>query len=64
MEARRSKNFIKFYKSTGERSVNIRGHVRLTLLGLYLGWTNQPVTSTRASSISRNTPGLGSTYKK
>jgi len=32
-----------FYKSTGEHSVNIRGHVRLTLLGLYPGWTNQPV---------------------
>jgi hypothetical protein len=64
MEAQRSKNFKEFYKSTGEHSVNIRGHVRLTLLGLYPGWTNQPVTSTRASSISRNTPGLGSTYKK
>jgi hypothetical protein len=43
MEARRSKNFKEFYKSTSEHSVNIRGHVRLTLLGLYLGWTNQPV---------------------
>jgi hypothetical protein len=43
MEAQRSKNFKEFYKSTGEHSVNIRGHVRLTLLGLYLGWTNQPV---------------------
>jgi hypothetical protein len=43
MEARRSKNFKEFYKSTGEHSVNIRGHVRLTLLGLYPGWTNQPV---------------------
>jgi hypothetical protein len=41
MEARRSKNFKEFYKSTGEHSVNIRGHVRLTLLGLYPGWTNQ-----------------------
>jgi hypothetical protein len=43
MEARRSKNFKEFYKSTGEHSVNICGHVRLTLLGLYPGWTNQPV---------------------
>jgi hypothetical protein len=43
MEARRSKNFKEFYKSTGEHSVNIRGHVRLTLLGLYPGWTNQSV---------------------
>jgi hypothetical protein len=43
MEARRSKNFKEFYKSTGEHSVNIHGHVRLTLLGLYPGWTNQPV---------------------
>jgi hypothetical protein len=33
MEARRSKNFKEFYKSTSEHSVNIRGHVRLTLLG-------------------------------
>jgi hypothetical protein len=29
-----------FYKSTGEHSVNIPGHVRLTLLGLYPRWTN------------------------
>jgi hypothetical protein len=43
MEARRSKNFKEFYKSTGEHSVNIRGHVRLTLLGLCPGWTNQRV---------------------
>jgi len=43
MEAQRSKNFKEFYKSTDEHSVNIRGHVRLTLLGLYPGWTNQPV---------------------
>jgi hypothetical protein len=43
MEARRSKNFKEFYKSTGEHSVNIRRHVRLTLLGLYPGWTNQHV---------------------
>jgi hypothetical protein len=43
MEAQRSKNFLKNYKSTGEHLVNIRGHVRLTLLGLYPGWTNQPV---------------------
>jgi hypothetical protein len=41
MEAQRSKNFKEFYKSTGEHSVNIRGHVRVTLLGLYPGWTNQ-----------------------
>jgi hypothetical protein len=34
MEAQRSKNFKEFYKSTGEHSVNIRGHVRLTLLGI------------------------------
>ncbi len=39
MEAQRSKNFKEFYRSTGEHSVNIRGHVRLTLLGLYPGWT-------------------------
>jgi hypothetical protein len=31
MEAQKSKNFEEFYKSTGEHSVNIRGHVRLTL---------------------------------
>jgi hypothetical protein len=37
MEAQRSKNFKEFYRSTGEHSVNIRGHVRLTLLGLYPG---------------------------
>ncbi len=43
MEAQRSKNLKKNYKSTGEDSVNIRGHVRLTLLGLYPGWTNQPI---------------------
>jgi hypothetical protein len=43
MEARRSKNFKEFYKSTGEHSVNIREHVRLTLLGLYPGWKNQPI---------------------
>jgi hypothetical protein len=43
MEARRSKNFKEFYKSTGEHSVNIREHVKLTLLGLYPGWTNQLV---------------------
>jgi hypothetical protein len=43
MEAQRSKNFKEFYRSTGEHSINIRGHVRLTLLGLYPGWTNQPV---------------------
>jgi len=41
MEAQRSTNFNEFYRSTGEHSVNICGHVRLTLLGLYLGWTNQ-----------------------
>jgi len=40
MEAQRSKNFKEFYKSTSEHSVNICGHVRLTLLGLYPGWTN------------------------
>jgi hypothetical protein len=40
MEAQRSKNFKEFYRSIGEHSVNIRGHVRLTLLGLYPGWTN------------------------
>jgi hypothetical protein len=45
MEARRSKNLKKIYKSTGEHSVNIRGHVRLTLLGLYPGWTNQGASS-------------------
>ncbi len=45
MEARRSKNFKEFYKSTGEHSVNIRGHVRLTLLGLLL--------STRANTCSK-----------
>jgi hypothetical protein len=43
MEARRSKNFKEFYKSTNEHLVNIRGHVRLTLLGLYPGWKNQPI---------------------
>jgi hypothetical protein len=42
MKAQRSKNFKEFYRSTGEHSINILGHVRLTLLGLYLGWTNQP----------------------
>jgi len=41
MEAQRNMNFNKFYRSTGEHSVNIRGHVRLTLLGLYPGWINQ-----------------------
>jgi hypothetical protein len=43
MEAQRSKNFKEFYKSTREHSVNIRGHVKLTLLGLYPRWTNQHV---------------------
>jgi hypothetical protein len=40
MEAQRSTNFNEFYRLTSEHSVNIREHVRLTLLGLYLGWTN------------------------
>jgi hypothetical protein len=43
MEAQRTKNFKKIYKSTSEHSVNIHGYVRLTLLSLYPGWTNQPV---------------------
>jgi hypothetical protein len=34
MEAQRSKNFKKIYKSTGEHSVNIRGHVRLDNVGM------------------------------
>jgi hypothetical protein len=34
MEARRSKNFKEFYKSMGEHSVNIRGHVRLDNVGM------------------------------
>jgi len=49
MEAQRSKNFKEFYRSTSEHSVNIRGHVRLTLLGLYPGWTNQPVLTLPSS---------------
>jgi hypothetical protein len=53
MEAQRSKNFKEFYKSTGEHSVNIRGHVRLTLLGLYPGWTNQPVLTLPSSRFGR-----------
>jgi hypothetical protein len=43
----------KFYRSTGEHSVNICGHVRLTLLGLYPGWTNQPVLTLPSSRFGR-----------
>jgi hypothetical protein len=53
MEAQRSTNFNKFYRSTGEHSVNIRGHVRLTLLGLYHGWTNQPILTLPSSRFDR-----------
>jgi len=53
MEAQRSTNFNEFYRSTGEHSVNIRGHVRLTLLGLYLGWTNQPLLTLPSSRFDR-----------
>ena len=59
MEAQRSTNFNEFYRSTGEHSVNIRGHVRLTLLGLYPGWTNQPVL-TLPPSIFGIIPDLSS----
>jgi hypothetical protein len=53
MEAQRSKNFKEFYRSIGEHSINIRGHVRLTLLGLYPGWTNQPVLTLPSSKFGR-----------
>jgi hypothetical protein len=53
MEAQRSKNFKEFYESTGEHSVNIRRHVRLTLLGLYPGWTNQPILTLPSSRFGR-----------
>jgi hypothetical protein len=53
METQRSTNFNKFYRSTGEHLVNIRGHVRLTLLGLYLGWTNQPVLTLPSSRFDK-----------
>jgi len=53
MEAQRSTNFNKFYRSTGEHSVNIRGHVRLTLLGLYPGWTNKLVLTLPSSRFGR-----------
>jgi len=53
MEAQISTNFNEFYRSTGEHSVNIRGHVRLTLLGLYPGWTNQPVLTLPSSRFDR-----------
>jgi hypothetical protein len=55
MEAQRSTNFNEFYRSTGEHSVNIRGHVRLTLLGLYPGWTNKPVLTLPSSRFGRTT---------
>jgi hypothetical protein len=53
MEAQRSKNLKKNYKSTSDHSVNIRGHVRLTLLGLYPGWTNQHVLTLPSSRFGR-----------
>jgi hypothetical protein len=53
MEAQRSTNFNEFYRSTDEHSVNIRGHVRLTLLGLYPGWTNQHVLTLPSSIFGR-----------
>jgi hypothetical protein len=55
MEAQRSMDFDKFYRSTGEHSVNIRGHVRLTLLGLYPGWTNQHVLTLPSSRFGKTT---------
>jgi hypothetical protein len=55
MEAQRNTNFNEFYRSTGEYSVNIHGHVRLTLLGLYLGWTNQHVLTLPSSRFGRTT---------
>jgi len=55
MEAQRSMNFNEFYRSTGEHSINIRGHVRLTLLGLYLGWTNQLVLTLPSSRFGKTT---------
>jgi len=55
MEAQRSTNFHEFYRSTSEHLVNIRGHVKLTLLGLYLGWTNQPVLTLPSSRFGRTT---------
>jgi hypothetical protein len=53
MEAQRSTNFNEFYRSTGEHSINIRGHVRLTLLGLYPGWTNQPILTLPSSRFNK-----------
>jgi hypothetical protein len=53
MEAQRSMNFNKFYRSTDEHLVNIRGHVRLTLLGLYPGWTNQPILTLPSSRFDK-----------
>jgi hypothetical protein len=53
MEVQRNTNFNEFYRSTGEHSVNIRGHVRFTLLGLYPGWTNQPVLTLPSSRFGK-----------
>jgi hypothetical protein len=55
MEAQRSMNIKEFYRSTSEHLVNIRGHVSLTLLGLYPGWTNQPVLTLPSSRFGRTT---------